>query len=278
MQNVSALHIPHSGPERSRSAVALIDVLAGVKATEIWGRLGWKETKRRYRRTVFGPFWTTISLAIFVVALGLVWSNLWQQNPKTYLPYLTSGMICWVFLSTVCNEGCIALTGAESLIKQLRISYTLLACAAVWRNVIGFGHNLAVYILVCIYAGIYPTWATLLIVPGLLLFCCNCLWIVMLLGAACTRYRDIQQLVTNLLQISLFLTPIFWSSGQLKGRASFLAQFNPLYHLIAIVRDPLLGHYPDALHWIAVIGITIVGWALTLIVMSKFRHRIVYWL
>ncbi len=57
-----------------------------------------------------------------------------------------------------------------------------------------------------------------------------------------------------------------------------LAEYNPLYHLIAIVRDPLLGKAPEPLHWIAVALITVVGWALTFHVMSRFRHRIVYWI
>ena len=71
MQNTSALNIPQSGPTASRYAVALIDVITGIQAVEIWGRLGWRENKRRYRRTVLGPFWTTVSLAMFVIALGL---------------------------------------------------------------------------------------------------------------------------------------------------------------------------------------------------------------
>jgi ABC-type polysaccharide/polyol phosphate export permease len=278
MQNISALNIPQSGPTASRHMVALIDVIAGIQAVTIWGRLGWRENKRRYRRTVFGPFWTTVSLAMFVVALGLVWSNLWHTDPKVYLPFLTSGMLCWVLFSTICAEGAGGIVGSEALIKQLRISYTLLACATLWRNVIVFFHNLSVYVLICIYAGIATTWATLLVVPGLLLFCFNALWIAVLLGAVCARYRDIQQLVTNLLQISLFLTPIFWSADQLTGRASILAGYNPLYHLIAIVRDPLLGKAPDPLHWVVVTVVTILGWLLTVHVMGRFRHRIVYWL
>ena len=80
--------------------------LPAFRRSEIWGRLGWRENKRRYRRTVFGPFWTTVSLAMFVIALGLVWSNLWHTDPKVYLPFLTSGMLCWVLLSTICAEGC----------------------------------------------------------------------------------------------------------------------------------------------------------------------------
>ena len=191
---------------------------------------------------------------MFVIALGLVWSNLWHNDPKVYLPFLTSGMLCWVLFSTICAEGCGGIVSGEALIKQLRISYTLLACATVWRNVIIFFHNLSVYVLICIYAGVTVTWATLLAVPGLFLLCLNGLWIAVLLGALCARYRDVQQLVGNILQISLFLTPIFWSADQLTGRAAMLADYNPLYHLIAIVRDPLMGKAPDTLHWVVVGG------------------------
>jgi ABC-type polysaccharide/polyol phosphate export permease len=278
MQSISALNIPQSGPTASRYAVALFDIIAGIQAVGIWGRLGWRENKRRYRRTVFGPFWTTVSLAMFVVALGLVWSNLWHIDPKVYLPFLTSGMLCWALLSTVCAEGAGGIVGNEPLIKQLRISYTLLACATVWRNVIVFLHNLSIYVLICIYGGVPFTWATLLVVPGLLLLCLNALWIAVFLGAVCARYRDVQQLVGNILQIALFLTPILWSADQLTGRATILADYNPLHHLITIVREPMMGKAPDMLHWVVVLAGTLLGWALTVHVMGKFRHRIVYWL
>ena len=247
-------------------------------AIDIWGRLGWRETKRRYRRTAFGPFWTTVSLAFFITTLGLVWSNLWHKDPRTFLPYLTSGMLCWVFFLAVCTEGCGSFFGYEKLIKQLRISYTLLASAVVWRNIIVFFHNLIIYVLVAIYAGISINWASLLVIPGFALLSLNAVWIVVVLGTMCARYRDFQQLVANILQVSLFLTPIFWSPDQLSGRAAFFAQFNPLYHLIAIVREPLLGQAPTLMNWFVVGLITIVGWMVTLQILTKLRHRIVYWL
>jgi len=278
MQNTLALNVPQSGPARSPSRIAWIDIVAGMRAVDIWGRLGWRETKRRYRRTAFGPFWTTVSLALFVTSLGLVWSNLWNKDPKTYLPYLTSGMLCWVFIVGICTEGCGGFVGYEKLIKQLRISYTLLSCAVVWRNAIVFFHNAIIYVLVCIYAGVSVTWSTLLFIPGFALLCLNAAWIITVLGTVCARYRDLQQLVTNLLQISLFLTPIFWSPSQLTGRTAIIAQFNPLYHLVAIVREPLLGKTPAPLHWVIVILITLVGWTVTLQILTRVRHRIVYWL
>jgi ABC-type polysaccharide/polyol phosphate export permease len=278
MQSTLALNIPQSSPTRSAYQVALIDIFAGVLAVDIWGRLGWRDTKRRYRRTLFGPFWTTASLALFVIALGLVWSNLWHQNPKTYLPYLTSGMLCWTLFSVSCTEGCTGFIGQEMLIKQLRISFTLLACATLWRNIIVFFHNMLIYVIIAIYGGVPITWAMILVIPGFAVVCLNGLWIAVLLGAVCARYRDIAQLISNILQISLFLTPIFWSPDQLTGRAALLADLNPLYHLVAIVREPLLGRWPEPLTWMVVVISTFSGWALTVHVMSKFRHRIVYWL
>jgi len=278
MQSTLALSVPRRNRSRSRLHIALIDVIAGIQALNIWGRLGWRDTKRRYRRTLFGPFWSTVSLGLFVVSLGLLWANLWGQNVKTYLPYLTSGMLCWALFSAICTEGCASFVAQELLIKQLRISYTLLACATVWRNVIVFFHNIIIYVMVGLYGGVPVTWATLLVVPGFALLWLNMIWIATLLGAACTRYRDIQQLISNLLQISLFLTPIFWTPEQLKGRMAVLVTYNPLYHLIDIVRGPLLGNAPNLLEWIVVLGITLTGWAVTIVVMNKFRHRIAYWL
>jgi ABC-type polysaccharide/polyol phosphate export permease len=278
MQNTLALDIPQSSDSLSRHRIARIDIIAGVKAVNIWGRLGWRDTKRRYRRTVFGPFWTTLSLALFIITLGLVWSNLWNQNPKVYLPYLTSGMVCWVFFSTICTEGCGAFWPQERLIKQLRISYTLLACVTVWRNVTVFFHNILMYVAVFIYAGLPLTWSTLLFIPGFLLLCINAAWITALLGTFCARYRDMQQLVGSLLQISLFLTPIFWSADQLKGRMQTFIEFNPLYHLIAIVRDPLLGRPPELLHWVVAATLALIGWIVVLQLLTRVRHRIVYWI
>jgi ABC-type polysaccharide/polyol phosphate export permease len=278
MHNTLALSVPHPSSTVSRFRVALVDVTAGLRATEIWGRLGWRDTKRRYTRTVIGPFWTTLSLAIFVGSLGFIWANLWGKDPRSYLPFLTSGMMCWMFFLAVCTEGCPGFIAQEYLIKQLRVSYTLLGCATVWRNAIVFAHNLIIYILICIYGGVQITWATLLVIPGFALLAINTIWIVTVLSTACARYRDLQPVVTNLLQISMFLTPIFWSPDQLSGRTAVLAEFNPLYQLISVVREPMLGRSPAALSWVFVIAIAVVGWTGTIRMLTSFRHRIVYWI
>jgi ABC-type polysaccharide/polyol phosphate export permease len=257
---------------------AVADIIHGIWMADLWGRMGWADIRRRYRRTLIGPFWSSLSLAILVVSMGIVWANLWKIDPKTYLPYLSSGMIVWVLFSSFVSEGCSVFVTAEAIIKQLRVPYLMLVCILIWRNVIVFGHNLVIYVPIFFYGGLSLSWHMLLILPGLVALCLNGVWISLVLGLLCARYRDIQQVVTSLLQVSMFITPIFWSPDQLSGRAAILVDYNLLYHYIEIVRDPLLGKPPSSWSWMMVLIATFVGWSAALYMFSRFRQRIPYWL
>jgi ABC-type polysaccharide/polyol phosphate export permease len=259
-------------------AAMWMDVARGLTAVSMWSRLGWRDARLRYRRTVIGPFWTTLSLGLFIVMLGIIWSHLWKQDPKTYIPFVSSGMIAWAMLSTITVEGTSVFVAAQTLIRELPTSYTMLACALVWRNLIAFGHNFIIYVGVCLYAGVQMSWSMLLIVPALALMCLNGIWIALVLGLACVRFRDIQQLVSTILQVALFVTPIFWSPDQLSGGLATFEQYNILFHYVAIVRDPLLGQAPALGSWLMVLLATVVGWGVMLLLYSRFRRRIPYWL
>jgi ABC-type polysaccharide/polyol phosphate export permease len=257
---------------------ALVDVAEGLTDWSMWSRLGWRDARLRYQRTIIGPFWSTLSLGIFVVALGIIWSKLWNQDPKAYIPLVSSGFIAWAMLSAIANEGTGIFISARALIIQLRISYTMLACALVWRSLIAFGHNIIIYVAVCLYAGVPASWSMALVVPGLALVCLNGIWISLLLGIACARFRDIQPLVASLLQVALFVTPIFWAPEQLAGRLGQVEQYNVLFHYVEIVRGPMLGHAPEPWSWFMVTMATVLGWSLTIYCLAKFRRRIPYWL
>jgi ABC-type polysaccharide/polyol phosphate export permease len=259
-------------------AEAWRDVIDGVTSVRIWSRLGWQEVKRRYRRTVFGPFWSTLSLAIFIFSLGFVWANLWGQDPSTYLPFLAGGLLAWTLVSSIVNEGCLVFTANEGLLKQLKISLTALCCVVVWRNLIVFLHNLIILALVYLAFGIVPTWNLVLVLPGLLIIAFNGIWLCILLGLICSRYRDVAQLVTSFIQIILFVTPIFWVPSQLKGRLSVFVDYNLIFHYVDLVRAPLLGDAPAPWSY-AVVGVTtVIGWAATLAIFARFRRRVAYWL
>lgn len=258
--------------------IVLEDIREGLRCWPIWSRLGVREVRLRYRRTVLGPLWQTLSLGLLVFALGVIWSELWKMDMRVYLPFMCTGVLAWNLVSGLISDGCGAFVQAERFVKQMGVSYTMLTLAIVWRTFIVFAHNMAVYVPVAIYAGIQPTWASLLLLPALLIIAVNGVWAGLFFATVCSRFRDLQQLVASLMQIALFVTPIFWVPGGLgKGFAGFL-DYNFLYHYVDIVRMPLLGKAPAAWSWVVVLIGTILGWAMALALFSRFRKRIAYWL
>jgi len=253
------------------------DLALGLTDWPMWGRLGWADVRRRYRRTLIGPFWTSISMSVFVLALGVVWSTLWHQPLSTYLPFLCAGLIVWSFIATTISESCTLFVMQESLIKQIRFEYSMLASAAVWRNLIVFFHNLVVYVIVALVFQPPVNLNTLLMVPGLALVAINLAWVAMLGGLFTARFRDIQQLINMVMQIALFVTPVFWDPDQLQSHP-IMFQANPLFHLVDVVRTPLLGAAPHMLSYVMVSLMAIVGWLVTFDLYSRFRRRLPYWL
>jgi ABC-type polysaccharide/polyol phosphate export permease len=257
------------------------DLAGGLRKYDLWGRLGWLEIKRRYRRTMMGPFWACISLLIFVIVIGSVGSGLLSKRTADYLPFLVSGMVVWVMLQSTLLESVSVFVASANLIRQMNFEYSILAYSMVWRNFIVFAHNLLVYLLVLlVFAPDKLGFANLLAVPGLIVLAANCAWLAVLLGMVSLRFRDLQQLVMSIVQVSMFVTPLFWPPDGLEGlRRVLFVDLNPLYHLLTIVRDPLLGgKLPPVNSCIAAMVITIAGWALTYVMFAKYRKRIPYWI
>jgi ABC-type polysaccharide/polyol phosphate export permease len=257
------------------------DLVGGLRKYHLWGRLGWLEIKRRYRRTMIGPFWTCISLLLFVIVIGSVGSGLLSKQTAEYLPFLVAGMIVWVTLQSMLLESVNVFIAGGGLIRQMNFEYSILVYALVWRNFIVFAHNLLVYLLILlIFAPDKLGFANLLALPGLIVLAVNCTWLSLLLGMVSLRFRDLQQLVMSVVQVSMFVTPLFWPPEGLEGlRRVFFVTLNPLYHLLTIVRDPLLGgKLPPVNSYIAAALITIAGGALTYAMFAKYRKRIPYWL
>jgi ABC-type polysaccharide/polyol phosphate export permease len=258
----------------------LLDLRQGLRRYHLWLNLGWNDIRSRYRRTVLGPFWTVLSTATLVGALGMVNAILWHIAIATYLPFFCAGYISWLLFLTVVNESGSALTDAEATIKSIRIPYCVFVFRVLLRNVIVFGHNLTIFVAVAVIFGTWPSTSTLLLPVGVVLAAVNYAWIGFLLAVIGARFRDVIPLVTNLTTVLFFITPIFWQPAQLDAvpAARFaLADANFAYHLIEVIRAPLLGQTPDALSYLYLVVAAVVGFAVTSLFMRRFYDRISYW-
>ena len=267
-------------PVPSQTALALADIIDGARAFHLWGRLGWQDIRRRYRRSVLGPFWLTISMGVLVAALGTLYGALFNVRLADYVPHLAVGFIVWTLISGLITEGCTAFISAESIIKQTNVPLSVHVYRMVWCHFLILFHNAAIVVVVAALFAIWPGWTGILALPGLLLLCLNGIWVGLLLGVVSAPLPRRAADRASVVRILFFVTPIIWMPELMPGRALMLAvvlDFNPFFHFVEIVRAPLLGQVPDLVSWLAVTGITIGGWAVTFELFRRYRRQIAYW-
>ena len=267
---------------RSRTlSKAWWDLRTGFARRELWAHLGWQDIKQRYRRSVLGPIWITIATGTTAVAMGGLYSKLFHLQLSVHLPYVTLGLIIWNLINASILEGADVFVANEGLIKQLPAPLSVHIYRLVWRQIILFGHNIVIFVVIAI---IYPkpwSWADLAVVPALALIVLNCIWVSVVFGILGTRYRDISPLLFSVVQLLFFMTPIIWNENTLAsagaGRWGKIVELNPLLHYLDIVRAPLLGAPQEMRHWAVVLVLTVIGWALATFALRQYRARVAYW-
>src|SRR5579862_3469636 len=80
-------------PKISQTKLAWLDIKEGLQKWPIWMMLAYQDIKLRYRRSVLGPFWLTLSMAITVYTMGYLYGHLFHIELKTYYPFLVAGML-----------------------------------------------------------------------------------------------------------------------------------------------------------------------------------------
>jgi len=260
-----------------QTRLALEDISSGIRQTSLWWELGRSDLRTRYRRTVLGPFWMTLGMAITVGGLGVVWSTIFGINVNEFFPYLTSGMITWQFMAGALSEGSNTFTGHSGIITGKKMPLTIHALRISIRNLINFFHNLIVFIAVASIFGVDITIWSIAFIPGIILLLMNYVWFCLLMGVIGARYRDVPALMGPLIFILFLVTPVMWKPTML-GRSQLLAELNPLTHFLEIIRNPMLGQAPDLTSYGIVVIITTLGWISAFLVFRKFRNRIVFWL
>jgi homopolymeric O-antigen transport system permease protein len=261
---------------RSQFRLALKDLKEGISSIHVWPMLGWLEIKQRYRRSVLGPFWLTISTGVMLAGMGPLYSKLFGQPMSVYFSYLAIGFVVWIFISGLINDACMTFIQAEGYIKQMKLPLTVHVMRTVWKNLLIFFHNLVIVLIVLVFYQPKVDWHILLIPIGILLVALNGLWAGVLLGLVCARFRDIPLIVASLVQVAFFLTPVFWMPGML-GRHQWAADVNPLFHFLEIIRRPLMGENLPVLSWMVVLAITVAGFTVMFAFFQRYRARVAYW-
>lgn len=259
---------------------AKADFIQSLLMWKIWLALAWQDIRIRYRRSIIGPLWITLSMAITVYSMGFLYARLFHLDLYHYFPFLVSGMLGWTLIQSLISEGVDAYLFAGSLIRQVKLPYFFHIHRLCARNFIISAHN--VLVIVPIYLFFYHQASVFYLLPvfalGLLIIYFNAVLVVNLLAIVCSRYRDMGQVIKSLLQVLFFLTPVMWDPVTLDSKYKVFIVLNPLYDFIELIRQPMLGYFPSFSIYMMVLIYTSFGLVLNYFMFVRYRSRIVYWL
>lgn len=263
----------------SQQYLAYQDISEGLRKWRIWFTLAYQDIKLRYRRSVIGPFWITISMAITVYTMGFLYAHLFHQDLANYFPFLVTGMLSWTLISSIITEVAEGFVSAEGLMKQVKLPYSIYLHRIACRNFLIFFHN--IFVLIPIYFIYHATapinLATLLVIPGLAVLYLNTMTYGLIVAMVGARYRDIAQVVKSLLQVIFFITPVMWTPDVLGPNKQFIVNFNPIYAVLELFRAPMMGKVPSLNCLVGATLVTVVGLVVSASFFTKYRSRIIYW-
>lgn len=218
-------------------------------------------------------------MAVQIATMGVVFGMIFKTDLTEYLPFLAVSIILWGFISSVLSDGCMSFINAETLIKQLNISMFTHVLRVVWKNTLTVGHNILILpmVFVAVWRGVGLE--VILLIPGFFILVTNLTWMALLLGMVSARFRDMPPIVNSLLTIAFYVTPVMWFPSLIGDNtlAHLMLGLNPFYHLLQIVRLPLLGGSPTLENWGLALLVAGLGWAFALLMFKKFRTQIAYW-
>lgn len=256
------------------------DVLRSARLWHIWTRLGFLDLRMRFRRSAVGPGWVFLNLSVLVMAIGFIYANLLGQDAHQFIPYLTAGLILWSYLTNSIVEGGNAFINCEGYIKQISLPIYIYIFRAFVSVALTAGITSLAFVLVAVFYRVPISTGTLLVVPGLMIVLTASLLLITIFAHLNTRFRDIAHMATVLLQVLFYATPVIFPAEALLRRRpdlSFVITLNPMFHLIEVVRHPLLNGTPPPIQSYIAAGLILMVLGIgAASVIAFFQRRIVF--
>ena len=257
------------------------DFLAAWRDRQPWLVAAVVAIGNKYRRTILGPWWATLTTLMFVFGLAILRIGLSGGDLREAIPYVGLGFIGFSLISGGVLAGTSVFVSAGQQLSTSRQPYSAYVFRANTQQVLDFFHDAVVILILVVLFAIPVTLMWGWSIVALVLIVASSVGIGLWLGPLAARFRDVGPFVSALMRLMFFLTPIFWSISELEATGrSWLAWFNPITYQLLAFRDPILGtEHPSApiapLTMAAILAV--VNLVVGLIVFTRYRARIPYW-
>jgi ABC-type polysaccharide/polyol phosphate export permease len=210
---------------------------------ELAGFLALRDLKVRYKQAAFGVAWAVLQPLIGVVVFTVVFRRL-AKVPSDGIPYQVFaflGLAVWAYVSGGVTKAAQSLVTNSPLVTKVYFPRVLAPLAAVLPGLLDLALSLVVLGALMAVARLAPTWAALTLPFWVLALLVVTLGVGIWLGALNVQYRDVNQAITLLVQLWLFLSPVAYPSSLVPDAWRPLYALNPLTGILDGFRWALLG-------------------------------------
>lgn len=235
------------------------------------------DIKARYARSIFGPFWVSLSTLAIVTAMSFLVTGLFGGDIKKVAPFIFISIITYSFIQQTLQESTVAFIGNRHHLLGSPMPYFVFIMTLVFRNLFVLLHQLPILILAFILFDVKFSLESLMSIVGLGLVSLTICGFSLAVATISARFRDFVPLLTMLLSIGALLSPVYWHVNTLvKNR--FIAEYNPITYMLEVVRGPFNGYETTANPWVVVLILCAVSWIVGLTIFTLNRKRIPFWI
>ena len=246
-----ALFISYNNYKKGKHDYIVVAINALDRYKFLISQLVSRDFKTKYKRSIFGVFWSFLNPLLTMIVQFLVFSTFFKADTKNYPVYLISGVVCFSFFSE-CSSKCLeSISGNYRLITKVYIPKYIFPLAKTLSSSVNLLISLVPMLLVAIITGTALRWSFLLMFYFLIMLVIFSLGIGMILATLMVFFRDIQFLWSVICTIWQYATPIFYPAEIIPEKYRFIVRFNPLYHFIGNLRKCLIdGISPDPMSYV----------------------------
>jgi ABC-type polysaccharide/polyol phosphate export permease len=258
----------------------LRDLVDGFRHPEFWALSAWLDIIVKYRRSRLGLLWLISPSVVYVGGVGALFAGLMGQSIRSFAAHVALGWIVFRLVSSVTTESTNVLFGARAFIMDGHMRLSDFVLRAIAKACFYFAMSLPVAIVALAF---YPHvhWMGLLVaLLALVLVLVNALWVGVVFSLAGARFPDLSQFIGNIFMFLFLLTPIVWYPDRVPASSvrGMMMRSNPFYHLIEIVRAPVLGEPISHATWLYVAVMTVVGWSIAIVAYRRYARFVPIWL
>lgn len=240
--------------------------------------LAWRDLTSSTRLSKLGQSWLLINPALWILTIVVFFGpQLGIQEPH-YALYAATGAVLYLAIQAMTVGGSQVFSAERSIILNAPVPYFVFVMKLLFKGLVQILITSSIIILVMLYEQPPVNASILLVGPALALIAVTGVGVILVLGVIGTRYVDLHLIVHATMRVVMFVTPVFWLVPAEPGFRSSVANLNPVYHLIEMVREPVMGKPVHLYHWVFVSIFAAATFSVGLALFARYRKRLALWI